>query len=718
MNDAAPGTLPDGNREQSVRNEPTNLISDLTNALHDSEATLRAIGDLLPIGVFVHDANGRLKYANPAVLDILHQSGQLAPECWQETIHPDDAERVRGELAASIQSGQTYRTRTRFMKRGGETVVAEIVAAPLFDRDGQVSGAVGAIQGALPSSGSSDEAELALRISERQYRQIVDTTQEGVWLRDAEARTVFVNRRLCEMLGYTADEMMGRPVTDFMDADARAEAERRFLQRKKGERQQHDVRYLHKDGSDVWAIVSASPMYDDDGVFIGGLGMITDITERKRHEELIRWQAYHDPLTDLPNRKLFEDRLHQLLVMAERHLHPVAVMFIDLDGFKQVNDTLGHDYGDHLLKVVAERISGCLRGEDTVARMGGDEFAVLLPGIEHPDAIAIVAQKLLEALAQPIDLAGQEVSVSGSIGVSLHPNDGDDVQSLLKHADVAMYRAKEQGGNRYCLFTQSMSANAREHFTMESSLRKALCRNELHLVYQPQVEIGTGEIVGVEALCRWTHPDLGPIPPCQFIPLAEETGMIAPIGEWVLREACLQAAQWRDAGHPIRVSVNISSRQFAQPGLTDVIRSVLAETSLDARWLELELTESAIMKSPQSAVDVLLSLRDLGVHLALDDFGTGYSSLSYLRQFPFDVLKIDRSFITSIVDDKINQALVQAIIDLSNALKLKVVAEGVETADQRQTLQTLGCHIIQGYLFSSPVLPDQIPALRRCQRAA
>jgi diguanylate cyclase (GGDEF)-like protein/PAS domain S-box-containing protein len=717
MNDAAPGTPPDGNREQSVRNEPTNLISDLTDALHDSEATLRAIGDLLPIGVFVHDANGRTKYSNPAVLDILHQSGQLAPECWQETIHPDDAERVRSELAASIQSGQTYRTRTRFMKRGGEAVLAEIVAAPLFDRDGQVSGAVGAIQGAFPSN-SSSEAELALRISERQYRQIVDTTQEGVWLRDAEARTVFVNRRLCEMLGYTADEMMGRPVTDFMDADARAEAERRFTQRKKGERQQHDVRYQHKDGSDVWAIVSASPMYDDDGVFIGGLGMITDITERKRHEEVIRWQAYHDSLTGLPNRKLFEDRLHQLLVMAERHLHPVAIMFIDLDGFKQVNDTLGHDYGDHLLKVVAERISGCLRGEDTVARMGGDEFAVLLPGIEHPDAIAIVAQKLLEALAQTIDLAGQEVSVSGSIGVSMHPNDGDDVQSLLKHADVAMYRAKEQGGNRYCLFTQSMSASAREHFTMESSLRKALCRNELHLVYQPQVEIGTGEIVGVEALCRWTHPDLGPISPCQFIPLAEETGMIAPIGEWVLREACLQAAQWRDVGHPIRVSVNISSRQFAQPGLTDFIHSVLAETSLDARWLELELTESAIMKSPQSAVDVLLSLRDLGVHLALDDFGTGYSSLSYLRQFPFDVLKIDRSFITSIVDDKINQALVQAIIDLSNALKLKVVAEGVETTDQRQTLQTLGCHIIQGYLFSSPVLPDQISALRRCLRVA
>ncbi len=710
MNTRKPETVLDGDRGLTVRNDPQTSSGRPADTPRASEAALRAIGDITPLGVFVSDARGRATYVNPVLSDLLKQCGRQAAEGWQEAIHSDDRGRLRRELAACARTGQASRSSHRFVKCGGEVVSTEIVATPILDRDGRADGVVGIVQ-ERPLNHAA-EAEQALRRSAQQYRQIVDTAQEGVWLRDAEARTVFVNRRMCEMLGYTAAEMMGRPVHDFMDADSRDAADRRFAQRRKGECQQHDIRYKHKDGSDVWAIVSASPLYDDDGVFIGGLGMITDITERKRHEETIRWQAYHDPLTRLPNRTLLEDRLHQLLVPSGRPDPRVAVMFIDLDRFKQVNDTLGHDAGDCLLKVVAQRIVGCLRAEDTVSRVGGDEFTALLPGIGHSQAVAEVAQRLLEALAQPVEITGQEVFVSGSIGISLYPTDGEDAPSLLKHADAAMYRAKEQGGNGYCLFTRSMSTNGLENLHLEGCLRKALGRGEFHLVYQPQVDLDTDEVPAVEALCRWRHPELGLVSPAQFIPLAEETGVIIPLGEWVLREACRQAAEWRDAGQPIRVSVNVSPRQFAHPGLPGLVRSVLADTGLDAHRLELELTESAIMNSSPSTMDAVLDLRRLGVRLALDDFGTGYSSLSYLRRFRFDVLKIDRSFVTGIVGDEVNQALVRAIVEMSRALKLEVVAEGVECDDQRRALRALGCRVIQGYLFSPPVPPGQIPALR------
>ena len=727
MSSAKPDMPPEGNREPTVRRgsrhvpEPTpasqnsatppetgrGFKNPIRTGWLAKDATLQAIGDIAPLGIFVNDRNGVPLYVNAALLEIIGQSGRQAVSRWPESIALEDRERVKQEWADCVASGQTHRGCRRIVKPDGEEIVAEIVSAPVLDWHGRVTRVTGTVQN-ITAQRRAAEAELALRRSEQRYRLMVDTAQEGVWLRDANALTVFVNRRMCEMLGYTADEMIGKPVYDFMSPDARADAERRFARRQKGESQQHDVCYKHKNGADVWTIVSGSPMYDDDGEFIGAMGMVTNITERKRQEETIRWQAFHDELTGLPNRSLLEERLGQLIAVSERQNLHVAVMFIDLDRFKQVNDSLGHDFGDRLLKIVADRIAGCLRQEDTIARMGGDEFTALLPGIENEEAVFAVAGKILAVLADPVDLGEHEVYVSGSIGVSLHPVDGNDVQSLLKHADVAMYRSKEQGGNACCLYTPSMGEVAIDNLHMESALRKALPRGEFFLAYQPQVDLETGGMRTVEALCRWRHAEMGIIPPQDFIPLAEDTGVIFALGEWVLREACRQARSWHDAGRPLRVSVNLSARQLAQPGLADLVRSVLAETGLGPEWLELELTENAIMKNTESVVDVLGGLRDLGVRLTLDDFGTGYSSLSYLRQFRFDVLKIDHSFVASIVDDEVNQAVVQAIIDLSRSLKLEVVAEGVETVDQRRALQALGCRTAQGYLFSPPVSADAI----------
>jgi len=715
-NDAHPaeaGSQTNGKLKPSETDFDAGAITRLSNALKVSEAQFRAVGDIAPLGVYIINPDGSCPYINTMALEMLGLDREEARDRWPDVLHPDDKERVWREWSACREQGTLYKSRQRFVRPVGDTVWVNVVATPVKDGDTLLC-----FVGTIEDITELMQTDVALRQSEEQYRQIIDTAQEGVWLINKEARTAFVNQRMADMLGYTISEMMDASIDQFMDNEARGVFERQFEQRKQGLSAQYDFRFRHKNGADIWTIISASPMYDSQGVFVGALRMVTDITSRKQNEEMVWWQAYHDTLTGLPNRALLEDRLGQILVMSHRQKAHIGVMFIDLDRFKQVNDSLGHGLGDRLLKIVAERLVQCLRAEDTIARMGGDEFAVLLPGIEQPEAAVKVAQKLLDSLAQPVEIDGQELFATGSIGISLYPIDGEDTQALLKHADIAMYRAKEQGGNGYYLFTQAMNTSALEHLIMENSLRKALVRNEFHLVYQPQVDLDTGEIIAVEALCRWRHPDLGVVQPAQFIPLAEETGIIMQLGEWVLRESCRQAAQWCFDGHPLRVSVNISARQFTQPGLADLVAHALAESNLDPTWLDLELTESAIMKNAEAAVDILRSLRNLGVRLSLDDFGTGYSSLSYLRQFPFDVLKIDRTFVANVVADTVDQAVVRAIIELARGLNLMIVSEGVEGDDQCRTLQDLGCNIMQGYLFSPPVMPERISALRPLLRVA
>jgi len=425
---------------------------------------------------------------------------------------------------------------------------------------------------------------------------------------------------------------------------------------------------------------------------------------RKQAESNLTFFANHDALTSLPNRFMFNERLTQALARAHRQGKMVAVLFIDLDRFKVINDTLGHDAGDRLLIELATQLRGCLRENDTIARQGGDEFVVLIEDIHDPNQVTGVAQKILETVAEPHVLGGQEFRITASIGISVYPTEGADLQTLLKNADIAMYRAKEQGKNNFQFYSAEMNQHTFERLALETSLRRAIEREEFLLHYQPKTDLRSGRITGVEALVRWRHPELGMVSPAQFIPLAEETGLIGPIGDWVLRTACTEAQRWNMQVAPgMSVAVNLSARQFAREDLAQSITSALSESGLEPRWLEIEITESTVMHDAKRAARVLQQLKDMGIRIAIDDFGTGYSSLGYLKSFPIDSVKIDRSFILDIPHDNDDVAITRAVIAMAHSLRLRVIAEGVETEEQYHFLRNHDCDEMQGYYFSEPV---------------
>ncbi len=444
------------------------------------------------------------------------------------------------------------------------------------------------------------------------------------------------------------------------------------------------------------------------------LQRLRHILANQRAEQQIKHLAYHDTLTGLPNRMLFHDRLQQALNQAVREGHIMGVMFLDLDRFKIINDTLGHDVGDELLKAVSQRLVNCIRQGDTVVRLGGDEFTIILPVIAKAEDAALVAQKILTTLAEPFPLNHQELHITSSIGISLYPDDGTNTQTLIKNADIAMYRAKDLGKNNCQFYTADMNSRAMESITLENALRHALERDELLLHYQPQIDIRSGRIVGVEALVRWQHPEFGLVPPARFIPLAEETDLIIPIGEWVLRTACEQGRRWREQGLPVwRMGVNLSARQFRHKNLLEPIFRILRESGFDPHHLELEITESLLMQGADKTIGILEELDKAGIRLSLDDFGTGYSSLSYLKRFPIDTVKIDRSFVRDIHTDPNDAAITSAIIAMAHSLKLSVIAEGVETQEQLAFLRERECDEYQGYLFSKPLVAEEVERLAR-----
>jgi diguanylate cyclase (GGDEF)-like protein len=436
---------------------------------------------------------------------------------------------------------------------------------------------------------------------------------------------------------------------------------------------------------------------------------VVDISDRKRAEEQIEFHAYHDVLTALPNRKLFTDRLRHALTRAKRTSKALAVMFIDIDHFKTINDTLGHTAGDELLLEMARRLRACVRDDDTVARIGGDEFTIILSELRHPEDAIGVAQKILEAVQVPLTIGSMPIVVTASVGISLYPADGADPEALLRNADSAMYRAKEAGRNTYQLCTDEMKQRAMDRLSVESRLRTAVRDHQLILAYQAQINLVTGRTVGVEALVRWNDPERGVMEPAAFIPIAEESRLIVPLGEWVLRTACRQTKEWHDRGAgPVRVAVNLSARQFQQQDLVEMVQSALEDVDLSPSSLELEITETTAMQNAEVTVEVLRALRELGVGISIDDFGMGYSSLNYLRRFPITGVKIDRAFVSDVTTNDGDAAIVSAVIGMARSLRLRVIAEGVETAEQFAFLRSHDCDEAQGYYFGRPVFSNEM----------
>ncbi len=470
-----------------------------------------------------------------------------------------------------------------------------------------------------------------------------------------------------------------------------------------------------EDGRPLWLETRARIETDPDGERVTRIVAISrDITQRRETEERLTYLANYDSLTGLPNRTLFRDRLRRAIARAQRNGTKVALLFLDLDRFKNINDSLGHHAGDQLLRGMARRLQKHAREGDTVARLGGDEFTVILEGIKDPEDAAAVARKILELMETPFRLDGHEIIVSTSIGITLFPDDAQDMRTLLKNADTAMYRTKEKGRNNYHFYTADMNAKAVEHLMLENSLRFAIDRQEFLLYYQPQVDLHSRRIIGVEALLRWMHPEQGLIEPDRFIPFAEETQLIIPIGEWVLRNACRQAKAWEEAGlPPMRMAVNLSMQQFRQPDFVAVVRSALDESGLDPTHLELEITEGFLAHNIEKTAQMLHELKDLGVNLSIDDFGTGFSSLNYLRKFPLKKLKIDQSFVRDITTNTDDANIAEAIIALGKSLQLEVVAEGVEEEGQLYFLRTHGCDQVQGFLVSHPLPAEELTPLLR-----
>ena len=469
---------------------------------------------------------------------------------------------------------------------------------------------------------------------------------------------------------------------------------------------------IRRDGFESPIEDSAAPIHDRVGRVLGAVIVFHDVSAARAMTVQMTHSAQHDLVTNLPNRLLLNDRITQSIALARRKKRPVAVIFLDLDHFKFVNDSLGHATGDKLLQSVSKRLLATVRGSDTVSRQGGDEFVILLSEIAHSEDAATSAAKILLALNAPHSIMGQDLHIDGSIGVSLYPEDGQDAETLIKNADTAMYHAKENGRNNFQFFTAEMNLKAVRRQSLEGSLRHALEREEFLLHYQPKVDLQTGEITGVEALIRWQQTDRGLLFPSQFVAIAEDCGLILPIGRWVLREACRQARAWQDAGLPFkRISINVSAVEFRDKGFVEGVRTILSETGLEARYLDLELTEGVLMKDAESTAAVLRELKLLGVHLAVDDFGTGYSSLSYLQQFPIDVLKIDKSFVHQISGELSDSAIVSAIIEMGKSLKHRVIAEGIETGEQLAFLKARHCAEGQGYLFSRPVAAARLADL-------
>ncbi|NOQ88154.1 MAG: EAL domain-containing protein [Gammaproteobacteria bacterium] len=563
--------------------------------------------------------------------------------------------------------------------------------------------------------------------SERLHRYIVNTSPDIIYILDRDGHFTFINERIESLLGFSKEEIVGKHYSFLVHHDDMEQAKYVFNERRIGTRAaknielrlkcKDDGKSRHFNNRTLPIELSAMGMYtpesESGNSYTGTYGVARDVTERKIAEETINFQAYHDLLTRLPNRALLRDRLSLAINQAKREDEKLAVMFLDLDRFKNINDSLGHMIGDELLQQVSIRLKECIRAADTLARFGGDEFTLMLPKLHdgHKDASKL-AEKITDTLKQPFNVDGHELYVSASIGIALYPQDGTDIDSLIKHADVAMYHVKGQGKNGYQFYSNEMNVPYIEKLSMDTGIHKALDNDEFNLVYQPQINLRTGEIVGVEALLRWNHPEHGSISPSEFIPFAEESGLIIDIGCWVLKSACAELSRWRAAGLPdIRMSINISARQLMEDSIVKDIINVMKDYNLPGHCLELEITEYAIMNDMDSVIRKLKELSAHDITIAIDDFGTGYSSLSYLHKLPIHTLKIDRTFLKESRINKGDNTIINTIVAMAKGLNLNVIAEGVESQSQLEYLRGIDCNEAQGFLFGKPLPPDVISQL-------
>ncbi len=674
---------------------------------HRLDAVLRNSPDVTAL----LDPTGMLVWVSPAVGGMLGwRSDEVVGTSAFDLVHPDDLEAATARFAEAVTWDLAVEPITlRVLTADGTFLAIEVAGSGWRDAD--------VLEGVvlnLRDVGWRLEAEEALRRSEQRFRALAHSSPTGIFQHDAEGACVFVNDRWTEITGHPHDAALGSGWRRSIHADDLHVVDAAFADLAAAETDVDvdvDFRVVRPDGELRWVSARATSVVDGDGRPAGRVGTLEDITERVETERRLAHQATHDPLTGLPNRALLLDRLGMALARARRHHRRTAVLFADLDHFKVVNDSLGHSLGDRLLVEVAERLTEALRPQDTVARFGGDEFVVLCEDLHDQHDAAAIAERIIDAISGPFGFAETEVYIGASIGIAF-PDDVDvEPETFIRDADAAMYQAKERGRGRWVVFDNAMRANAVDRLDIENALRRSIERRELRVHYQPVVSIATGHIVGVEALLRWEHPERGLLLPGEFIGIAEETGLIVPIGAWVLEQACRQVHRW-EASLPDRpklsVAVNLSGRQLSHPGLVDDVAAVIGATGVDPGQVELEITESVLMDDVEMSADTLGRLKQLGVRLSVDDFGTGYSSLSYLRRFPVDLLKVDRSFVDGLGSDPSDSAIVEAIITLAHTLGLEAVAEGVETEAQLAELRLRSCDLAQGYLLARPAAGDLI----------
>lgn len=673
--------------------------------------TLHCISD----AVIATDTEAKVQYMNPVAEKVLGQQLQQSKDAHISDLltlltAADRKVRENPVLGALRTLAVTdLKDPTLLVTPSGQEYPIDDGAAPIIGNDGTLLGAVMVFR----DISERRRIENLLRDSEERFHSAFDFATIGMALVALDGRFLQVNSSLATLFGYTDQELLQLNLNKLLQDDSHNFGISSQLHQLRAEELpsfQLEMEGFHKIvGKLVWVLLSASLVRNSGNEALYFIVQVQDISERKYIEKQLVFIANHDPLTGLFNRLKFHNRLTQTLSSVRRNETKFALLFLDLDRFKLVNDTLGHRIGDLLLQAVAERLKSAVRSSDTLARLGGDEFIMLLADIHLVDDIARIAQKTIDLLTQPITIEGNDIVITASVGISVYPNDGDTSHSLMMNADTAMYLAKDRGKNNYQFYNLAMTERSLERMTIERGLRRALCNHELQVHYQPQIDLAHGRSGRVEALVRWQHPEWGLVYPDRFINVAEETGLIVPIGFWVLRTACLQAKVWQQQdGDFAQVAVNVSLRQFLDPDLFTSIKAILTETGLQPSSLELEITESAVMQDPERTLEVLNQLHTLGVQLSIDDFGTGYSSLTYLRKFPVHSVKIDRSFIQNIPKDESSKTLVRAIIALAHELKLQVTAEGVETEEQLGFLKALQCDQFQGYLFSRPATAKQL----------